>query len=227
MSTVKLAGNGFGGVYEGAFGTYQSASDGSFTVDTRDAPSCLARGMAYLTSNTNGYSTINAPAAASATAFIASTTLSNGTVAVTQPGVMRPGSLVITGLASPGPSAGTIALAYIGNDGVATTDGPFSAVTVGVTPLTYFTTKGMAHITSVTVAGLVGSGYFTFGSTTALSVPVAPNAIDVSYWKETIESGDETVGTPSTTILGSIVPSAAPNASHIYSWMYTYQAPVV
>lgn len=224
-TTVQMAGNNIGGIIQGNYGTYQQASDGTFTVDTRDVPTLLALGASYISKRSASYTTPLAPAAASATAYIASTTMSNGTVAIAaQPDVMRPAQLVITALASPGPSAGSVAIAYTGNDGVATTD-TFSAVTVGVTPVTFQTSKGVAHFTSVTNSALAGgTAALTLGSVAILSVPVDPGAKDFTETREAVASGVVSNGTVSATILGSITPTSAPNGTLVYSFGYTFLA---
>lgn len=227
-SLIKLAGNNVGGTVQGNYGTYVVASDGTFTVDSRDVPAMLLAGMSYINQGTLSYNAPIAPAAASATAYIASTTLSNGALTFAhQPDVMRPAQLVVTQFASPGPSAGSMALTYYANDGTTQIDS-FSLANANVTsPYTAQTSKGVAHFLTGAISGLAGSGYFSLGSIASLSVPLAGQAQDITFLKETIDTGDETVGTKSTTILGTITPTTAPNATHTYSFVYTTIAPDV
>jgi hypothetical protein len=220
---IKMAGNGVAGTVQGNFGTYTAASDGSYTIDSRDVPAMLLAGMTYLNQGSFSYYAPIAPAAASATAYIASTTLSNGALTfANQPDVLRQAQLVVTQFASPGPSAGTLALTYYANDGSTQVD-TFNLNNANVTsPYTAQTSKGVAHFVTGTVSGLAGTGYFSLGSTATLSVPVPPEfSGDITFLKETINTGDETVGTKSTVTLGSIAPTTAPNATHTYSFFYT------
>ena len=80
MSTVQLAGNGFGGLVQGNFGNYQAAADGTFTVDNRDAPALLTQGLSYVKQTSRSYTAPLAPAAATIGAVVASGALSNGSV---------------------------------------------------------------------------------------------------------------------------------------------------
>ena len=185
MSTIKLNGNGFGGVVQGAFGTYQAASDGSFTVDTRDAPSCLALGMEYVTQFSGNYTTPLAPAAAGVGAIVASGALSNGTVAVTaQPEVPRQVSVEV-GTGTTAITAGSVAVTYLGNDGLSGTD-TFSLVCTASASVTQFLSRGCVSISSVAVSGVVGglSPWFRMSRTSMLAVPVPPGAIDIAFTRE-------------------------------------------
>ena len=89
MSTVQLAGVTVSGTVNGLYGNYTQAADGTYTVDTRDAPSMLQAGMAYLRACTRNYAPITVPAAASAGALIASASLASGALSVVQPDVSR------------------------------------------------------------------------------------------------------------------------------------------
>jgi hypothetical protein len=143
-----------------------------------------------------------------------------------QPDVMRQAALVVTS-ASPGPTAGTVAITYIANDGTTQTD-TLSLITVGATPTTQVLSKGVQHIASATIAGLVGGTapvWLELGSTAVISVPVDPGAVDVVFTKETIDTGNEAIGTVSTATLASIAPTTVPNATHTYSFGYTFTSP--
>lgn len=225
---IKLNAGTLGGVIQGNFGTYTVASDGSVTVDSRDVPAMLLAGMSYINNNTVSYNAPIAPAAALATAYIASTTLSNGALTFAhQPDVMRQAQVVVTQFASPGPSAGSMALTYNANDGSTQVD-TFALTNANVTsPYTAQTSKGVAHWITGAVSGLTGSGFFSLGSTATLSVPIALSAQNITFIKETIDTGDEAVGTKSTVTLGSIAPTTAPNATHTYSFAYTSTSPDV
>ena len=226
MSTVQLAGNGFGGVVQGLFGNYQAASDGSFTVDARDAPSLLTRGMSYVKQTSRAYTLPLAPAAAAVAGVVSSGALSNGTVAVTtQPLVMRPVNVEV-GTGTTAITAGTVAVTYVGNDGVSGTDtlslacALSSAVTQGLS-------RGVMHISDITVAGLVGgtSPWIRLSTTTALSVPVDPNAVDFAVNREYDAGATVAVGTLASA-LGSIVPTTTMNGTVTYSFNYSYLSPV-
>lgn len=226
MTTIKMSGGTLGGVIQGSYGTYQADSAGLFDVDVRDAPTMLTLGALYVRKQTVNYNVPIAPAAASATAFIASTTLSDGDITfANQPDVVRPASLVLGQIASPGPSAGSISIIYDANDGSLTTDS-FSLSDASIADATLATSKGVAHFVTGSVSGLTGSGYFTLGSDASLSLPVPESAVDISVVKETIDSGDEAVGTLSSTILATIAPTTAPNGTHTFSFLFDCIAPI-
>lgn len=222
MATVQLAGNGFGGIVNGNFGVYQAASDGTFTVDTRDAATLLTQGMTYVAQVTGSYTTPLAPAAAVVGGVVASGALSNGTVAVgTQPTVPRPVNVEI-GTGTAPLTAGSITVAYIGNDGISGTD-VFSAICSASTAVTQGLTRGVDTITSITVAGLAGgtSPWLRLSTTAAISLPVAPGTVDFAVRREWDGGATAAIGTLATA-LGSILPTGAPNGTLTYSFVYSY-----
>jgi|SRR5215831_5412959 len=231
LSTVRLAGNNVGGVVQGLYGTYTQGSDGTFTVSTGDLDAMLRAGMTNLRNASEfAYIGPKAPGVASATQYLASTTLSNGTIALsTQPDVPRQAQAVITGINSPAASAGTVTITYRANDGGLQTDViSLPGTAIGVTPMTFPLTKGVVHfISPATVAGLAGgTNFITIGSTAFIAVPVDPGAVDVTFTKETSDAGDETVGTASTTSLACIAPSVGITGTHTYQFAYTYLSPI-
>ena len=144
----------------------------------------------------------------------------------TQPDVMRQAQLVVTS-ASPGPTAGTVAITYIGNDGVVTTD-TLSLITHGATPTTQTLSKGAQSIAGGNIAGLVGGTapvWLELGSTGAISVPVDPGTQDVVFTSEGTDGGAEAIGTVVAGVLGTITPTTALNATHTYSFGYTFVSP--
>ena len=226
MPQVQLAPNSnLGGLIQGAFGNYQPSADGSYTVDTRDAPPLIAAGMTYVSKITTSFVTPSAPLAATAAHIVASGGLSNGTPSIAaQPDVPRPFSVVI-GTGSPGITAGTVSVVYQGNDGVATTD-VFPCICAASSSTTQTSSKGANSITSVTVAGLVGGStpYRYISTTATLAVPVAPGAIDFAVQQEWDSGTPEAPGSLGTS-LGSTTPTAAPNGTLTYSFQYSYVNP--
>ena len=226
MTSVVLAGNGFGGKVQGNFGNYQAATDGSFTVDTRDAPPLLAQGMSYVKQTSNSYTLPLAPAAASVAGIVSSGALSNGTVAVTaNPDTMRPvdvevgtGTLAIT--------AGSVAVTYVGNDGVSATD-TLSLVCALSSAVTQTLSRGVVSISSIVVSGVAGgvSPWLRLSTKAQVSVPVAPGAADFVVTREYDTGATVAVGALSTAI-GSIAPTNAPNGTRTYSFAYSYTSPV-
>lgn len=227
MSTqVVLAGNNIGGTVLGAFGPYQQATDGTFTVDSRDVPELLKAGMSYIQKETSYFDTSPAtPLAAASGQAVASTALSNGTVAVSnQPDVMRPLNVII-GTGTSAPTAGSVAIAYVANDGSTQTD-TFTTLPAASGSVTQATSKGVAHINTITIAGVTGgtSPWLRVDTTAAIAVPIGVGAQD---FKETLEFHDGTVETNGTlqTSLGCIAPSTAPNGTHTFGFAYTWIQP--
>lgn len=229
MPTVQLAGNGFGGVVQGNFGNYQAASDGSFTVDARDAPSLLAQGMAYVKQTSRAYALPLAPAAASVGGLLASGALSNGSVSLTtQPDTMRPVNFE-WGTGTTAITAGTAVITYTGNDGVVGSD-TISLVTALSTANTVALSRGVQSIAAsgIVISGLVGgtSPWRRVSTTAGLAVPVDPNAVDFVVNREYDAGATIAVGALISTVLGGITPTTAPNATVTYSFNYSYLSPV-
>lgn len=226
MATVQLAGNNVGGVVQGVNGVYQMAADGTFTVDTKDAPACLALGMTYIKTRSTSYYTGGSVLAASAAASIASTTLSNGALTIlAQPDVSRQ-IAVIMGTSTTAITAGSVAITYLANDGSTQTDN-LTAVLAASAVSTQFLSKGVSHINTAVVSGLVGglTPYIFAGLTATIALPVDLGTVDLVVTKENVTGADETVGTLSTVSLGCIAPTSAPNATRTYSFLYAYTAP--
>src|ERR1019366_1703471 len=164
---VKMSsGSTSSGTVIGNYGTYTPNSDGTYTVDSRDVTTMLGIGWNYLSAATVNNSYPAVPAAAAVGAIIASASLTNGAVSVTQPIDIRPVQVVI-GNGSPGITAGQLAITYIGNDGQTTTD-TISAVMTYNTSTTTYLSKGVAHITTAVISALAGGGSpYNIGNTTA------------------------------------------------------------
>lgn len=227
MSTVQLAGVTVSGTVNGLYGSYAQAADGTYTVDTRDAPSMLQAGMAYLRACTRNYSPVTVPGAAAAGQLIASAALSTGALAVAnQPDVIRQGSLVIGNGTAP-VSAGSVSVGYYGNDGVLGTDTFSCTGLTGAISITTALSRGVAHIATAFVSGITGgtSPYVRLDTTAYLACPVDPGAIDFAELKENNAAGNVSTGTVSTVSLGCISPTSAPNGTLTYGFLYTYKAP--
>jgi hypothetical protein len=227
MASVQMAAAaGIGGVIQGLFGTYQPASDGSYTVDVRDAPGLLVIGMNYVKQLALNYTPPLAPAAATVAAIVSSGALSNGAVAVTaQPDIARPVNVEV-GTGTGAITAGNVAVTYIGNDGLTGTDN-ISAVCGASASTTQSLSRGVVTISSITVSGLTGgtSPWIRLSTTAAISVPVSQGAIDVAFLREYDAGATVAVGTPATA-LASIAPTNAPNGTRTYSFVYSAVSPV-
>lgn len=222
MSTVQLAGgSNIGGVILGSFGTYQRASDGTFTVDSRDAPALIAAGLSYVTSQGGQFTITNALAAA-AGQIVASVALSNiGLTIANQPDVMRqvmfrvdPGTAALT--------AGTVSVAYVGNDGQLATES-ISLVTGASILLTKFVSKGVAHINTAIVSAVAGgaSPAIEASTTDYLAVQTAPGAADLVL-PLCLTDGTKETATVSTSSVGCFAPNTAPNGTHDYTVNYNF-----
>ena len=226
MPSVQItSAPGFGGIIMGNFGTYQQATDGSYTVDARDVPALLTQGFNYVRTQNIAYTLPLAPAAAAIAGIVSSGALSNGTLAIThQPDVMRPVNVEV-GTGTTAITAGTVTVSYTGNDGALASD-TLPLVCALSTAVTQGLSRGVDTISSITVAGLVGgtSPWIRLSTTAAVSVPVAPGAIDFTVNREYDAGATIAVGTLATA-LASITPTTAPNATVTYSFFYTYTAP--
>lgn len=226
-SQVQLgnpATNALGGLIQGNFGNYLPASDGTYTVDSRDVSPLLAAGFVYMKQTFASYTLPLAPGAATVGQIIASGALSNGTVAIThQPDVMRPVNVEV-GTGTTAITAGTVTVVYEANDGTIQTDVLSLAIALS-TASTQGLSKGVVTISSVTVAGLVGgtSPWLRLSTLAQVSLPVSPGAADFAVVREYDAGATIAIGTLGVS-LGSIIPTTAPNATVTYSFAYYYTA---
>lgn len=224
-TTVQMAGNGFGGVVQGNYGSYTIAADGTFTVDTRDAPSMLALGMTYVNKVVSMHGLLIPPGAAAVGHIVGSGALSNGSVAVSaQPDVPRPVTVEV-GTGTGAITAGSVAVTYVGNDGKSATD-TLSLVCPASSSTTQFLSRGCITISAITVSGVVGgtSPFFRMSTTAGLSLPVSPGAVDFALLREYDAGATIAIGAVSS-VLGSFTPTTAPNGTVTYGFVYSYVAP--
>jgi hypothetical protein len=225
LQIAPPAGAGLGGYIQGLWGNYQPNSDGSYTVDSRDVSPLLVAGFTYVRQSTLSYTLPLAPGAATVGQIVASGALSNGTVAIThQPDTMRPVNVEV-GTGTAAITAGTVTTVYVANDGTTQTD-VLSLACPASSAVTQGLSKGVVTITSITVAGVVGgtSPWLRASTTAAVSLPVAPGAIDFAVNREYDAGATIAIGALATA-LGSITPTTAPNATVTFSFAYTYVAP--
>jgi hypothetical protein len=241
-ATVKMfAPTGAGGMIETAnSGNVFVATDGTVSVNPADVKDLMALGYQFALTTHDWYTTPCAPAAASAAVTVASAALSNGSLTIAaQPDVPRQ----LQAIVNPGTtaiSAGNLALSYTANDGAPQVDN-FSLVMVagaaaGTIKATFQTSKGVEHLASAVVSGVVGgtTPAIQIGTNALLALPVSPRFQDFAVTKETaiavaatsgLSTGtDETVGTV-TASGGLIAPTTAPDGTHALSFGYNYVSP--
>jgi hypothetical protein len=218
-------GAGIGGLIQGAWGNYQPASDGSYTVDSRDAATLLAQGFNYVKQIQAAYTLPLAPGAATVGYIVASGALSNGTVALSHgTDVLRPVTVEV-GTGTAAITAGNIAVTYVGNDGLSATEN-YSLVCAASTAVTQTLSRGVDSISLISVTGVVGgtSPWLRMSTTAAISVPVAPGAIDFAVQREW-DAGATIAAGSTTATLGTVAVTTAPNGTVTYSFNYFYVAP--
>ena len=201
---------------------YVPDANGQFLCDPMDVGRLVLNGFILCVVRMRMYLSA-AVASANAALLFASAALSNGTKAVAAQvdvprqvqAVVNPGTLAIT--------AGNLALTYTANDGTTVTDN-FNLITALSTNLTMQSSKGVLHMTSQIVTGLVGGATpgIQIGTNATLAVPVDPGAEGISFLKENLDGADSTIGTPG--VNGLIAPNTAPNATHTYGWGYKFTA---
>lgn len=216
---------GIGGVIQGNFGNYQPATDGTYTVDSRDGFILLQQGFVYVKQVQGAYTLPLAPLAAAVGRVVASGALSNGTVAVSNgTDVIRPVTVEV-GTGTTAISAGTVTVVYVGNDGQTDTD-VLSLVCPLSTSTTQYLSRCVDSISSITVAGVVGgtSPWFRMSTVAQLGVPLAAGAVDFAVQREWDAGATIAVGTLGVS-LGSIAPTTAPNGTVTYSFAYSFVSP--
>jgi hypothetical protein len=225
MATVKMNLAAIGGTVQLPFtGNVTVPADGIVTVDQRDALDLLRAGASYISASVRS-TYVGAPAVGAAGQFVASASLSNGTLTIAhQPDAPRLASIRI----DPGTaaiSAGNVAVSYIGNDGQAIVDN-ISAVTGATTIVSTNTSRGVVHLTSVVVTGVSGgaSPGVQMDSLNSLAVLVDPGFVDFTALKATVDNADSGIASVQSTA-ACITPSTAPNATHTYNLVASYNAP--
>lgn len=223
-TTVTLNASAIGGVIQTQnSGPITVPANGLISVDSRDVPTLLAAGAAYVNSRLSWFTT-GAARAASAGRIVASGSLSNGTLAIAnQPDFPRQLALRV----DPGTvslSAGNVALSYVANDGSTQVDN-LSAIATASAPTTQNTTKGVVTLNSVIVTGVTGGAtpLVQVNDTNSLSVPVDPGFVNFSVFKEYDASTATTVGTVGT-LAASVIPTGTPNSTLTFTFGSTYSA---
>lgn len=205
--------------FDGQFGLYFAAADGTISVDVRDVGAALLAGWLPAIIQVR-QATLSAPPAASATAIVANVTTTNVALTIAaQPTVPRQLSIV-SAPGSPGITAGNLAVVYTANDGTTQTDN-FSLI--GAATATFVTSKGCLQLTSATVSGLVGgtSPTIQIGTNAVLAVPIQQNAQDPLVLRETLDAANVAAGSRGTlTATGLYTPTTAPNGTH--NWVVDY-----
>lgn len=213
-------------------GQVAAGSDGAFTIDIRDLPEAQRAGFsvvfnAIMQANFVGGTTAAlalGPLAANANAQFSSAAASNGSIAIAaQPDYPRQVQWVFfpgTSLTS----AGTLSLFYNANDGTVLQTDNFSLITAASTNISGQATKGVAHMTSMAITGLVGGNSPTIqiGTTAALAVPILAGTQDAAILGEAMDSaGTTTANVGTLTNAGIYTPHTAPTASHTYQVNYS------
>ena len=226
MATLQVAPPaGYGGVIQGAFGTYAQASDLTFTVDIREMPFLLSSGFTYVTQTEDSYTTPIPPLVATVGRVVASGALSNGTVTVSnQTDLIRPVTVEV-GTGASAITAGTLTVTYLGNDGLSSAE-TYSLACPANSAVTQTMSRGVSIISSIVASGVTGgtAPWFRMSTTPAISVPVAQRATDFGITREYDAGATIAVGSLTST-LGSVTPSTAPNGTVTYSFVYYYTSP--
>jgi hypothetical protein len=170
------------------------------------------------------------PLAAAANRIVTSVAAANGGLTIAaQPDVPRPLAIVLTPGAA-AVTAGSLAVVYNNQQGVAITD-TFSLVTGSGVNLTLNTTQGASHVTSAAITAFAGgsSPTIVIGTTASITLPLPGVFANLTVWKENVDNADETVGTLTTTgsvaastLTANIATTTAPNATHSFTFGVAY-----
>ena len=229
-TSVKMLGNPGLGTVLGAYGSYNPNANGTYIVDTKDAEALTKVGLQYLATFTRYYTTPIAPVASSSSATL---NITNGAFPVT---VQPPVPQIVTMTLNP-PNISfnnaSVAVTYLANDGLVTTDVLTVNGTAGVGPPSLSLTKGVVQLNSIYWSGLPGglsmTGYYRIRG--QLAVPISPGAIDVTLNYMTYGNNIPGTATVATSVstgsrYGCYTVNPLPNGSYKYSFFYTYLAPM-
>ena len=213
-------------------GQVAAGSDGAFTIDIRDLPEAQRAGFSVVFNavmqatfvGTNAAGLGRGPLAANADLLFSSAAASVGSITIAaQPDFARqvqwvffPGTSLV--------SAGTLSLYYNANDGTVLQTDNFSLITALSTNISGQATKGVAHMTSMAITGLVGGNSPTIriGTTAALAVPILAGTQDAVILGELNNAtGATTANAGTLTNAGIYTPNTAPTASNTYQVNYS------
>jgi hypothetical protein len=221
---VKMNISAIGGTIQTGFsGVLAADAAGNVTVDSRDALDILRAGGIFVNNVNIWYPLTPAPAAGVVGRIVASATLANGSATIAnQPDYPRMISFRVD------PTTGTItagqaAISYIANDGTVTTD-VLSLVTAA-TVLSQNTSKGVSHVNSIVVSGLVGGASPVMQSDTLniFGLPVSPGFQSFAIVKANVDGADTGwVVSAAQAAGGCVQPSTAPNGTHTYGFQATF-----
>lgn len=199
--------------------------NGRITTSPAVAAQLIGIGAKYVGTQTRAQNLAAAPIAATAGRIVASTALANGTLTIAnQPDIPRQAVVVV----DPGTSAltaGVLALAYLGNDGVNRTES-ISLAGPGTTIMSTTTSRGVQTVTSAIVTAVVGgaSPKVQINDTNALALVVDPNFTAFNLNRQYGNGVATTGGTVGSTA-AVFTPTLTPNGTHTFGFNYSYQAP--
>lgn len=226
MSVAQMLGTPGQGYVGQSSGTVYQADPTTGVISApaaADIPGLLAAGATFGSKRNVWYN----PAvikAASIQNVVTSVALSNGALTIAaQADVPRP----LQGVLFPGAAAmtaGTLTMVYKDSDGGTTTDVQ-SLITGSGVNLTFTTSKGVATLTSATVAAIAGgsSPGIQLGMNANISVPADVGATGITFYKATMDDTNDVL--PAQPIAANpriITPNTAPNATHTYGFGYSY-----
>lgn len=200
-------------------------ANGRVTTSTRVAAQLVAAGANYLGTQLRSQNLQAPPVAATAGRIVASTALANGTLSIAnQPDIPRQAVVVV----DPGTSAitaGVLALAYLGNDGVNRTES-ISLVGPGTTIMSTTTSRGLQTVASAIVTALAGgaSPKVQVNDTNALALAVDPNFAALTINRQ-YGDGVATSGGTLQSTAAVFTPTLTPNGTHTYGFNFSYNSP--
>jgi hypothetical protein len=165
--------------------------------------------------------------------LIASTALSNGTLAIAnQPDVGRQGQVVLSNGTVP-ITAGNIAVTYIANDTTNQVDNILAMNCPVSGSYSVATSKGIVQLGSVVVTGMAGgaSPSIQLNDTNSLAVTVDPGFVDfgcsLAYTSGAVPAAGATGVAAVAASAACVTPSTTPNGTVTYSFVASFKAPTV
>jgi hypothetical protein len=210
---------GIGGTAYAAIDVQRAAASVAFAwtgTPEYATPGLVLGGNAVL----SGSVRLTAPIAAELISIVADVSLAAGALTIAaQPDYPRKLQVRITD-ANSSITAGTVTLVGLGASGQAVTQ---------VIPLTGGTATvvsadAYSHLTSATVAALAGNAaadHVSIGVGAAFGLPAVQGATGFAVHKANADNADEAVGTVDA-VAGTLAPTTAANATHNYTFFYSY-----
>lgn len=208
----------------GALGNVVPSADGTVLVDSSKVGNLLKAGFRFATASAD-VAVFVAPIASELISIVAAASPVSATPMAIALQPAYPCKLNVRCVQSGAVAGLVINIVGTNPQGVTVSE---SVNVAGASSATFVTVNAYAKVASVTPVGTVTNvTTIGVGQSSALALPLPPSFVDLVVFKEQMAAGstaapaNETVGTVDT-VVGTIIPSSAPNAAKCYAIWYSW-----